>query len=533
MIKVPRFIHWAIAFSGCSLLAAACGSADAPNSAGGGGAAGGLGGLGGTAGDASAGTSAGAAAGTSAGGNLPAGGSGGQDGGSAGIVDAEAGAAGASASCTTRVSYGDAWIHTNHPALFDDVNGPVTWDGKCTNQGSNSVAKLSNGWAPVFTGHDACLIALDSTCADAGTCRTRVTYAAAWQPPAAHPATFDDLAGRVFWDGSCVDAASTSSATLSNGSKQTFTGSAACGMSFAYEQCGGLYQNPVIPSSCPDPGVLRDGSNYILSCTSGGAANAFPIRTSTDLVHWQQVGSIFPSASKPKWAIKDFWAPEIHHVGSHYVAYFTARHSDGQLSIGAATATSPTGPFQDIGQPLVHDATIGLIDATEFADANGKPYLVWKVDGNAVKQHTPIYGQALSADGTTLTGTRQTLITNDLAWEGGVVEGPWVVLHGGQYFLFYSGNSYANATYAVGVARADNPLGPYTKLGNPILKSNADWIGPGHCSVIDTPEGDSYMVYHAWHPDKVGGRPTLVDAVQWGAWPSVREAPSLAARPMP
>jgi len=32
-----------------------------------------------------------------------------------------------------------------------------------------------------------------------------------------------------------------------------------------------------------------------------------------------------------------------------------------------------------------------------------------------------------------------------LPWEGGVVEGPWIVQHAGTYFLFYSGASYADA----------------------------------------------------------------------------------------
>jgi beta-xylosidase len=163
---------------------------------------------------------------------------------------------------------------------------------------------------------------------------------------------------------------------------------------------------------------------------------------------------------------------------------------------------------------------------------------VWKEDGNAVGKATPIFGQQLAPDGTALVGSQTTLITNDLAWEGPVVEAPWVVAHGGTYFLFYSGNSYANATYAVGVASAPSPLGPYTKAGAPILATNAGWVGPGHCSVVDTPAGDTAMVYHAWIPGHVNGagdvRVGLLDAVVWGStWPAVPEAPSVGSRPVP
>ena len=446
------------------------------------------------------------------------------------------------APCTTRITYGDAWIHgAQHPASFDVAAGAVTWDGACHDDGANSYALLSNGWKPYFSGHGACVMALDqASCASAPkACATRVTYGAAWLPPAGHPAQYDDVAGRVTWDRACTASGAQSYASLSNGWAPHFDGSAACNLSLAYTQCGGLYENAVLPAGCADPGVVRDGSRYVLSCTSGNAADAFPIRVSTDLVHWTAQGHIFPSGKKPAWAASDFWAPEIHRVGSGWVAYFTARHTDGKLCIGAATAASALGPFVDLGQPLLHDTSMGLIDATELETADGKRYLYWKEDGNAVGKPTPIHGQQLAADGLSLVGARADIITNDRAWEGAVVEGPWLVAHGGSYYLFYSGNSYANATYAVGVARAAAPLGPFTKAAAPIVTSNSAWVGPGHCSVVDGPGGDPYMVYHAWvagHVNQPGDvRVMLVDRLVWGAdgWPSLPGGPSTSSRPMP
>jgi GH43 family beta-xylosidase len=450
------------------------------------------------------------------------------------------GGTGGSGPCTTHITYGDAWIHPpNHPDPFDDAMGPVTWDGTCTDEGANSFALLSNGWKPYFTGNAACVIALDTHfCPGAGPCSTRITYGAAWIPAPNHPDSFDDVGGRVYWDRTCTDQGGGSFGVLSNGWAPHFNGAGACSLSFRYTQCGGLYQNAVIPEGCADPGVLHDGSQYVVVCTSGNAANAFPIRTSPDMVRWTAAGSIFPAGKWPAWAASDFWAPEIHHVGTHYVAYFTARHQDGKLCVGAATAATALGPFTDIGQPLVHDATMGMIDPTELEDTANNPYLVWKEDGNAVNQPTPIFGQPLSPDGTALMGTRTQLITNDQPWEGPLVEGPWVVKNGGMYYLFYSGNAYYNGTYAVGVARSSNPLGPYQKAGPPILTSTGPWVGPGHCSVVDGPGGDTVMVYHAWQAGHVNGpgdvRMMLVDGVTWnGGWPSVPEAPSSGSRPMP
>ena len=63
-------------------------------------------------------------------------------------------------------------------------------------------------------------------------------------------------------------------------------------------------------------------------------------------------------------------------------------------------------------------------------------------------------------------------------------------------------------------------------------------MGPGHCSVVDTPAGDTYLVYHAWEAGHVNGpgdaRLMLTDAVIGsGGWPSVPEgAARLRITPM-
>jgi arabinan endo-1,5-alpha-L-arabinosidase len=301
--------------------------------------------------------------------------------------------------------------------------------------------------------------------------------------------------------------------------------------SFGHTPSGRVYANPVIPTDCPDPGVLRDGDRYVLSCTSGDAADAFPLYASPDLESWTRAGHVFPAGQWPAWAKSDFWAPEVHIVGEHYVVYFAARGADGRLAIGAASASSALGPYTPLAQPLVHDATMGLIEPSEI-NAGGGSYVLWKEDGNAVGKPTPIRAQPLAPDGLSLTGSASTLITNDQPWEGAVTEAPFMVAEGGSYYLFYSGNSYANGAYAVGVARASSPLGPFTKAPRPILVTGEAWVGPGHCAVVDTPAGDTAMIYHAWPRGCVDGpgcgREVLTDLVSWqNGWPSVPFAPSM------
>jgi len=159
------------------------------------------------------------------------------------------------------------------------------------------------------------------------------------------------------------------------------------------------------------------------------------------------------------------------------------------------------------------------------------------VDGNAVGASTPIKIQELAADGLSLVGSPTTILSNTLGWEGALVEGPWMIERGGYFYLFYSANGYASPSYAVGVARADSPLGPFSKASNPILTSEGSWAGPGHGSVLIGPHGDWVHVYHSWEAAHVGeapGRLVLVDRIQWdNGWPVMRTAPSSWSQPLP
>ena len=96
---------------------------------------------------------------------------------------------------------------------------------------------------------------------------------------------------------------------------------------------------------------------------------------------------------------------------------------------------------------------------------------------------TPVRAQRIAADGRSLIGEDRIVLTNDLDWEGHLIEGPFVTRQEGRYWLFYAGNDFATPSYGIGVAVADHPLGPYTKQGEPLLKSTREWTAPGHASV--------------------------------------------------
>ena len=213
----------------------------------------------------------------------------------------------------------------------------------------------------------------------------------------------------------------------------------------------------------------------------------------------------------------------------NYVAYYTASDARGKLAIGLAHATSPEGPYTDLGEPLIqHD--IGVIDANYFADDDGKKFLYWKVDGNQRRGgRTPILVRELSSDGRSFKpgSTAREVFNNDASsWEGPLVEGTWVIKRDGFYYMFYSADVY-DARYKTGVARASSPLGPFVRKGPAILTNNATWVGPGHGSVVSK-GGVDWFVHHARPTDGAGnaitekGRYVVLSRLQWeDGWPSI------------
>jgi beta-xylosidase len=147
----------------------------------------------------------------------------------------------------------------------------------------------------------------------------------------------------------------------------------------------------------------------------------------------------------------------------------------------------------------------GSIDPSPFVDTDGNLYLVWKSNGLAGP--ATIWSEQLNSIGTgfaTNDSPAQLLMPNQ-AWEAGVVESPDMVTTGGHYFLFYSGNSWNSANYAVGVADCSGPLGPCTNPSSgPILASSTGTKGPGGESILTDASGAYWIAFHAWISGAVG-----------------------------
>ncbi len=117
---------------------------------------------------------------------------------------------------------------------------------------------------------------------------------------------------------------------------------------------------------------------------------------------------------------------------------------------------------------------------------------------------TPIQAQRMSEDGTSFLGAPTTILSNDSEWEGHLVEGPFLWKQDGRYWLFYAANDFTDPAYGIGVAVADDPLGPYSKQPEPLLKSARSWSAPGHPSIARGPDGTPHIFFHAFFPGTGG-----------------------------
>lgn len=268
--------------------------------------------------------------------------------------------------------------------------------------------------------------------------------------------------------------------------------------------------NPVLPGWHADPEVLYSkatGKYYIYSTTDGTphwGGTAYSCFSSPDLKTWTDEGVVLDVATdQVAWADGNLWAPAIEErlIGGkyRYFLYYSAKPVGAEAKqIGVAIADSPTGPFVDLGHPIITDSPVGWgqqIDVDVFVDpATDKAYLYW---GNGY-----MAGAELNKNMTSIKPKTVTVLTpeGDTLADYNYREAPYVFYRQGKYYFLWSVDDTGSPNYHVAYGTADSPLGPITVAADPIMliQDPANEIyGPAHCSVVKTPGKDEWhIVYH-------------------------------------
>ena len=263
------------------------------------------------------------------------------------------------------------------------------------------------------------------------------------------------------------------------------------------ESKSGSPRNPVFPGWYADPEGVIFGNTYWIYPTWSGPFDKqvfFDAFSSPDLVHWTKHSHVLDTASI-KWAKKALWAPSVIKKDEKYFFFFGANNiqSDQEAGgIGVAIADRPEGPFTDyLGKPLIDKIHNWAqpIDQFVYHDPSGQYYLIYGGWGhcNIARLKSDFTGVEPFPDG---------VVYREITPEN-YVEGPFMFVRDGKYYFMWSEGNWTGPDYCVAYAVADNPCGPFSRIGKVLQQDPGIATGAGHHSVIHVPDTDQwYIAYH-------------------------------------
>jgi xylan 1,4-beta-xylosidase len=323
--------------------------------------------------------------------------------------------------------------------------------------------------------------------------------------------------------------------------------------------------NPILRGFNPDPSIVRVGEDYYIATSTFEWFPGVQIHHSRDLVHWRLLTRPLTRASQLN-MLGDpdscgIWAPCLTYDGGMFYLVYTDVKRYGRTTVGGASGASlrdfhnyvVTCPQIDgeWSDPVYLNSS--GFDPSLFHDDDGRKYLL-----NMLWDHRPgrnrfagIVLQEYSVAEQRLIGSRQ------LIFEGtaiGFTEAPHLYKRNGLYYLL-TAEGGTGWGHAVTMARSASLTGPYELHPDTYILTARDRPDlalqrAGHADLVDTPHGDTFIVYLCGRPVPRRGRCTLgretaIQPMAWGSdgWlrtldgtgaPTVEAAaPDLPSHPFP
>jgi len=214
-----------------------------------------------------------------------------------------------------------------------------------------------------------------------------------------------------------------------------------------------------------------------------------------DMVNWTDHGQVF-SLDDIEWADDRAWAPQAVERNGKFYLYCPVHKKDGGMAIAVGVSDSPTGPFKDLGHPLVDEGDWNDIDPTVFIDDDGQAYLYF---GNPELRYVLLNEDMISYDETV--GICKIPMTVEAFGKGShqtgttYGEGPWFYKRNNIYYMVYAAFAAGEGHHDEHLAysTSDGPTGPW-KYGG-VLMTEEGGVFTNHPGVCDF-KGHSYLFYH-------------------------------------
>ena len=272
---------------------------------------------------------------------------------------------------------------------------------------------------------------------------------------------------------------------------------------------------PIFRGDYPDPTIVRVGEDYYLTHTSGYNLPGLFVYHSTNLIDWTLLG---PAIEKSDIDLL-IYAPDIVFHNNKFFIYFPAAGTNFVV-----WADKPEGPWS---KPI--DLKVPHIDPGHLVATDGKRYL-YLSGGNVIE---------LSPDGLSTVGKLKHVydgwqIPADWQIECHCLESPKLFSRDGYYHMISAqgGTTGPPTGHMIVHARSKNPMGPWENSPhNPIIRATSrkeNWGMRGHGTVFDDPNGNWWVIYHAYEKDfKTLGRQNCLEPLKWteDGWLRVDEEP--------
>ena len=293
--------------------------------------------------------------------------------------------------------------------------------------------------------------------------------------------------------------------------------------------------NPILRGFNPDPSILRVNDDYYIATSTFEWYPGVQIHHSRDLIHWRLLTRPLNRPSQLN-MLGDpdscgIWAPCLTYAdGLFYLIYTDVKRYGRTTQAGASGAS-----LRDTHNYLVTGETIdgqwsdpiflnsSGFDPSLFHDDDGRKYLV-----NMLWDFRPGHNRFAGIQLQEYSHAERKLIgPRELIFKGtsiGFTEGPHLYKRNGYYYLL-TAEGGTGWGHAVTLARSRSLIGPYELHPDTYILTSRDRPDielqrAGHADLVDTQDGDTYMVHLCGRPLKNRGRCTLgrETAIQQMRW---------------